>query len=646
MQQAQRSQLWNWYTAAMIFVLLAASFLFFRNIAFGLPDYLYGDEGAMWITASQVASGEERTYQLYYPPGFVYTYAGEINFLELITPGAVAREITLFSARVTSAAFGLLTLAMVFAIGRRLRSPLAGLLATAFVALLPTHIEHVHQLKPDIVANALSIFTLLTAIIALERSDRWLAVSLVAAFAAFLTKYTSLTTLGVPFLAAVVKYWKQPYKLLTVGGATLLAMVVGLGLIHWRIDLVKAIQDLPKSAATLYEKDSVLELVSVRSTLGLFVKGSGLPTVIIGLILLPIVITFHQRWTASLVQKLVVIVGFGAAVFAPLSFFPAVFTRYLMASFVAMGILWGLALAWLLPRRFAPLVLIAAIGLLLPKGSETWELVEWFGQEDTIALGTDWLRENTPQGARIAADGEANRFYLNRYAGYTGPLVYNITDLPVHETGMVDLQNQGIEYIVASTVASRDYYNEIVNSDNPDGPTVVAEIPSPTGTRGPGLLIIAVPPYQQHVRYLWLGDAIPAGEYTMYPIAFRGYDLPRTELQPGFVLEFVLYWMSVVDTTTDYVVEARLVDPDTGDIVAQHESQPDSGHHPTSAWEGDMQFFRDKHLFVLPSDLQPGTYSLRIALADPNHGGRLPVNDVDGTPLGDSFSLGEITIAR
>jgi hypothetical protein len=210
--------------------------------------------------------------------------------------------------------------------------------------------------------------------------------------------------------------------------------------------------------------------------------------VIIGLILLPIVITFHQRWTASLVQKLVVIVGFGAAVFAPLSFFPAVFTRYLMASFVAMGILWGLALAWLLPRRFAPLVLIAAIGLLLPKGSETWELVEWFGQEDTIALGTDWLRENTPQGARIAADGEANRFYLNRYAGYTGPLVYNITDLPVHETGMVDLQNQGIEYIVASTVASRDYYNEIVNSDNPDGPTVVAEIPSPTGTRGPGLL--------------------------------------------------------------------------------------------------------------------------------------------------------------
>lgn len=211
---------------------------------------------------------------------------------------------------------------------------------------------------------------------------------------------------------------------------------------------------------------------------------------------------------------------------------------------------------------------------------------------------------------------------------------------------MADLRAQGIEYIVASTAASRDHYQAIAQPGSPDAPEIVTEIDLPGTSRGPELLILKVPPYQQHESYLWLGDAIPAGDYAMYPISLRGYDIPRTGLQPGFVLEFTLYWMSVVDTTTDYVVQAELVDPDTGEAVAHHESQPDSGYHPTSTWEGDMQFFLDKHLFVLPADLQPGTYTLTIALTDPVQDQHLPIHAVDGAWSGDRFSLDEITITR
>jgi hypothetical protein len=58
-----------------------------------------------------------------------------------------------------------------------------------------------------------------------------------------------------------------------------------------------------------------------------------------------------------------------------------------------------------------------------------------------------------------------------------------------------------------------------------------------------------------------------------------------------------------------------------------------------------MQFFIDEHLFALPGDISPAVYDLQIALFDAETGERLPVFNLDGESLGDSFSLGEITIA-
>jgi hypothetical protein len=219
--------------------------------------------------------------------------------------------------------------------------------------------------------------------------------------------------------------------------------------------------------------------------------------------------------------------------------------------------------------------------------------------------------------------------YLREATGYTGAPIYNLGDAySLLDHGIEEYRGWGVEYLVA---ANRDSQRRFLA----EGLPVLAEF-GDERRRGPPLLILAVPPLQRETRYLWLGE----------DIAFRGYDLARADLQPGFVLEFALYWMSVHPTGDDYVVEARLVRPGSGEAVATHESQPDAGSKPTSTWEGDMQFIPDHHLFVLPPDVPPGAYDLQIALVDAQTGERLPVSGMDGRVLGDSFSLAEITITR
>jgi hypothetical protein len=571
----------------------------------------------------------------------VYLLAGELKLLQIITSGELLREVFIIYGRASSASLALVALASLYDIGRRLGSPLAGLLAAGFIGVFPEFVSHAHLIKPDIASFSMVILALWAAVVALDRgSDRgdwWLALSLLAGLVAFVAKYTALAAVGIAPLAAIAKYFNRPRKLLKVGGLLALGVLVGMGFLHWRIDLVAALFNIhkqkPQTTEGLAERITSLQLVGFERSLDRVIGGAGLLTLAVALVLLPVVLTLRRRWTPTLVRKLVVVVGLGLAVVATMAFFPVLYQRYFLVTYASIGLLWGLALAWLLPRRYAPLVLIPALFVLFPNAQDSWKLIERLDKPDTLAIGTNWFVENVPQGARIGVDGQARQLYFNRYTGYDGPMIYTpeiIDALPEHS--IAEYQNGGMEYLVTAPKESREYFLDPERLEGGEY-EVVAEIDSEE-RRGPHLLILSVPPRHEHVRYLWLGDVV----------SFRGYDLPRTELQPGSVLEFTLYWMSVRVTTANYVVEARLVDLDGEEVVARHETEPDGGHRPTSTWEGGMQFVPDEHLFVLPGDVPPGTYDLQIALYDAATGERLPVSNLDGQTLGESFSLGDITI--
>ena len=83
MQTDLSSRTRTWYSIAMLLLLLGAAFFYFNRIDFGLPDFLYGDEGPRWIQARQIVNLGRRYHRPYYSPGWVYLLAGELKFLNI-----------------------------------------------------------------------------------------------------------------------------------------------------------------------------------------------------------------------------------------------------------------------------------------------------------------------------------------------------------------------------------------------------------------------------------------------------------------------------------------------------------------------------------------------------------------------------------
>jgi len=99
-------------------------------------------------------------------------------------------------------------------------------------------------------------------------------------------------------------------------------------------------------------------------------------------------------------------------------------------------------------------------------------------------------------------------------------------------------------------------------------------------------------------------------------LALAGYDLRSTasavateELAPGDTVDLALYWHAQRDLGKDYVVSLQLLDS-AGALVAEWTQSP---AFPTSQWRsGDR--WRDWHSLLLPSDLAPGVYDLKVQL--------------------------------
>jgi hypothetical protein len=77
-----------------------------------------------------------------------------------------------------------------------------------------------------------------------------------------------------------------------------------------------------------------------------------------------------------------------------------------------------------------------------------------------------------------------------------------------------------------------------------------------------------------------------------------------------------------------------------GGLAAQQDSEPNSGASPTVSWTPG-ETITDRRGLALPTDLQPGTYTLIIGLYHRDDAGaRLPVAPAGG----DYLELGTIVI--
>jgi hypothetical protein len=109
-----------------------------------------------------------------------------------------------------------------------------------------------------------------------------------------------------------------------------------------------------------------------------------------------------------------------------------------------------------------------------------------------------------------------------------------------------------------------------------------------------------------------------------------------TPKQEGSLLRLDLYWQALRAMHTKYKIFVHLIDPVTGNIVAQHDSMPRDWSYPTSLWDRQEVFVDRVGLDV--SDVKPGAYQLAVGVYEPE-GDRLAAVDRQGRPIADGRAI-------
>jgi hypothetical protein len=138
----------------------------------------------------------------------------------------------------------------------------------------------------------------------------------------------------------------------------------------------------------------------------------------------------------------------------------------------------------------------------------------------------------------------------------------------------------------------------------------------------------ALPPLEHPVGQTFGGQAL-----------LTSYRLQPESPRPGQDLDVALQWRAVEPFSQNYTVFVHLLDV-ANHVVAQRDSQPQSGQLPTISWQPG-QVLDDTYTLRLPAGLPAGQYQLEVGMYLQSTGERLLLSD---TPSADHLILGSIFI--
>jgi hypothetical protein len=134
----------------------------------------------------------------------------------------------------------------------------------------------------------------------------------------------------------------------------------------------------------------------------------------------------------------------------------------------------------------------------------------------------------------------------------------------------------------------------------------------------------------------------PAIVADLQVIRLRDYRYATQELHPGETVRLTLNWEAMADIDERYKVFVHVLGQN-GLPVAQQDSEPVNGTHPTMRWRRGERI-SDPYAFALPEALAPGTYAVEVGLYRISDLTRLPVLDETGASIDDKVYLAPITV--
>jgi hypothetical protein len=203
-------------------ILALAAALRFAALGWGLRHVPHWDERVFVENARAMVVAGDFDHRYYEYPGLFFYIL--LPVLRALPDAALAGSGAYLAARAVVAAFGVLSVALVGVLGRRLLPPQAALSAALLLAVSPLEVVTAHMVRPDVVLGA---FVLLALFAFLRLGERWRGdlLSGVAVGAASALKFTGL--LLVPSYLAARLVAPGP-RLARLAGAGLAALAVAL----------------------------------------------------------------------------------------------------------------------------------------------------------------------------------------------------------------------------------------------------------------------------------------------------------------------------------------------------------------------------------------------------------------------------------
>ncbi|MFQ5811978.1 MAG: glycosyltransferase family 39 protein [Anaerolineae bacterium] len=565
---------------------------------------------------------------------------------------------SVFALRFLSLVLGVLTVPLVYRLARLAFGELVSLLAALLCAISPFLVYYSQEARMYALATfstTLSMF-LLARIVSGERGPsrprrfpsknlrglKWTAY-LLATAAAIFTHYYALFVV-VAQNAVLMTLWRRDRGKLRRWSAVQSALA--LSYLPW---VLAQRGFLGGKASARFDELTLPGLISIvkRSLIAFSVGttvemlGDYLTLAFLLLVALGLAAAFRSRadgnrWQPWLLLAWLVIPLISAWLVNPIM--PFFQERYLLVAAPAFIILVARGLGWMGDRWPWALVL----GLLLVVSASSFSLHGWFFDDaytkGEYELMMDYVRDHAQQGDLLLLNNPLQDALFDYYR----PPGVHYRLLSRHDLRTEQRAHQALDALTEGY--SRVWLVMFGYAEQYDPDHLAERWLSDHGYRSSYRSFLGA--------YLTLYVMSPADasfpmQHTVaanldYKALLIGYGLAAQEIEAGETLRLTLYWQALAEMEKRYTVFVHLLDSDNR-IVAQMDSEPLGGTHPTTEWQFG-EIVRDNYGLLITPDTPPGEYLLEVGMYYLPTLERLPVLDASGSAEDDRVVLGRIVV--
>ncbi|HLY24786.1 MAG TPA: hypothetical protein VKQ72_00510 [Aggregatilineales bacterium] len=623
-------------TSVLIFLVI-----YVRGIKADLP-YRYaftGDEDYFFTSATHIwQTGLQ--YQPFYPPLGPYSLSIIDKVMQLTGgTGLQLDTATFFAGRFFSAAMIVLGCCFLYQAGKRMYSVAMGLALMWLFAIDP----FVSSMAVILRGDPISLFgvsaTLCFSILALKYPQKrrlvWLATlaTIVAVFGKYSTAPIAL------FPAYLWLRWIVPSV-----RVRLAICAIGLGGVALFVFVLRTFGQSLKTpfdrAGFLFLYSDTLFSPSHLSNSVQAITGSLSPILVLGVLpiaLLALAVFWNRLRLFQRNMSLLILTMMAGTLFV----FTMTNARYRDIFAVAFGgyFLWTFSTSLLAERFLRPhYANFALAGLTLVLVAPP--LISYSQWIDLVRLGdnrvqtSQWLEGHVHTPSGIVKEYNSADF-LPQVSGYPKGFNRFVVVDSILDKSASEWFAEGYTYAIADdrgTVAGKNWFRGATDKSLFTGFTLAYQTPNDSPKGGPKMAVFYTFDIKVQVEYR-LGDLAEV----------FGYNVDQRDVCPGATLPMRVFVRALHTTTTSYQTEITLRDPASGRAILAQKQLPMMGNYPTTSWQQYDLIF-DDHWVSFGSAINPGTYSLGVALLDPA-GNELPIFDSVTKPMGTVVPMGQVRIA-